>query len=106
MEMQTKTPKPGVVAKIIASIFLLLELIWLRTTLPDPFVSSDNAFTFLYFYFFIILFVGPFFMFDGIHYLKTRYQLQPLDKLFFFLEIVAVLAILFVFLVTAGIIRF
>ena len=104
--MQKTPSKPGVAAKTIASIFLLLELYWLKVTLPNPHAYSDNAFVYFYYYFFILLFVGPFFIHDGIRYLKTRYRLRSLDKFFFTLEIIALLAILFALMVTAGIINF
>lgn len=103
--MQTKTPKPGVAAKTIAGIFLVLEAIWLKLILPNPSAYSENAFVYYYYYFFILLFVGPFLIFDGIRYLKTRYELNLWDKIFFVLELAAVLAIIFVFLVTANIIN-
>ena len=100
--MVKRPQKPGIVAKTIATIFLVFEFFWLRVTLPSPQLQPEKSIIFFYLYFFIVLFVGPFLIFDSIRYLKSRWQHLILDKVYFALEIAGIVMIIYVFFVTAN----
>jgi len=106
MEMMKRPAKPGAIAKFIAILFVVLEIAWLSITLPNPYVGPGSVFGFLYFYFFIVYVVGPFFIIDMIRYLRSLYQLLFIDKVFLLLDIAAVLAILYAFLFVASYIHY